>query len=60
MLPLQTSSSHRHSGTGVVVVTATCATSPLSQITSNTKITECQGSLPTYEGVSENAIVTDS
>ena len=30
-------SSHRKSGTGSVAVTATCATSPLSQITSETK-----------------------
>ena len=32
-------SSHRQSGTGSVVVFATCATSPLSQITSKTKKT---------------------
>ena len=38
-----TFSSHRQSSTGSVVVTATCATSPLSQITSNTKNTQSRG-----------------
>ena len=33
-----TCSSHRQSSTGCVVVTATCATSPLSQITYKTKL----------------------
>ena len=33
-------SSHRQSHTGSVVVSATCATSPLSQITSKTKISK--------------------
>ena len=36
-----TFSSHRESSTGSAVVTATCATSPLSQITSKTKHYGC-------------------